>query len=110
MTQDELIIQMAEFEHDPLGHVLFSYPWGEPGELEEARGPEAWQEDILTRLGKGTLTVGQAIRLAVASGHGIGKSALVSWIILRAMSTRVDCYGIVTANTENQLRTKTWVQ
>ena len=46
--------------------------------------------------------------MAVASGHGIGKSALVAWIILWAMSTFTDARGIVTANTEGQLRTKTW--
>ena len=48
------------------------------------------------------------MRLAVASGHGIGKSALVAWIILWAMSTLRDTRGVVTANTEGQLRTKTW--
>ena len=46
-------------------------------------------------------------RAAVASGHGVGKSALVSWIVLWALSTRRDTRGIVTANTEGQLRTKT---
>ena len=46
--------------------------------------------------------------MAVASGHGIGKSALVAWIVLWAMSTLADTRGIVTANTEGQLRTKTW--
>jgi hypothetical protein len=40
--------------------------------------------------------------------HGIGKSALVAWIILRAMSTLRDTRGVVSANTEGQLRTKTW--
>ena len=51
---------------------------------------------------------GEAVRSAVASGHGIGKSALVSWIILWAMSTLPDTRGVVSANTEGQLRTKTW--
>jgi len=44
----------------------------------------------------------------VASGHGIGKSALSSWIILFILSTRPHGKGIVTANTSDQLRTKTW--
>jgi hypothetical protein len=46
--------------------------------------------------------------LAVASGHGIGKSALVAWIIGWFMSTRDNPQIIVTANTETQLLTKTW--
>jgi hypothetical protein len=47
---------------------------------------------------------------AIASGHGVGKSALVSWIILWAVSTFVDARGVVTANTEVQLKTKTWAE
>jgi hypothetical protein len=37
-----------------------------------------------------------------------GRSALVAWIILWTLSTLSDTRGIVTANTEGQLRTKTW--
>jgi hypothetical protein len=37
-------------------------------------------------------------------------SALVSWVILWGLSTRVGTKGVVTANTDNQLRTKTWVE
>jgi len=61
---------------------------------------------VALRVGEATAT--EAVQLAVASGHGIGKSALVAWIILWAMSTFEDCRGVVTANTENQLKTKTW--
>ena len=50
------------------------------------------------------------MRLAVTSGHGVGKSALVSWIIIWAISTCPDTRGVVTANTETQLKTKTWVE
>ncbi len=32
----------------------------------------------------------------------------MAWIIYWAMSTKADCRGIVTANTDTQLRTKTW--
>lgn len=37
-------------------------------------------------------------------------SALVSWLILWALGTKEDTKGIVTANTETQLRTKTWAE
>jgi hypothetical protein len=50
------------------------------------------------------------IREATVSGHGIGKSACVAWIILWAMSTFPNTRGVVTANTEKQLRTKTWAE
>lgn len=89
------------------------FPWGEAGkELAGEAGPEPWQRDVLEKIGRSlqerVKSADEAVRLAVASGHGIGKSALVAWIILWAMSTRRDTRGIVTANTEGQLRTKTW--
>jgi hypothetical protein len=58
----------------------------------------------------GLVDINRAIQLAVASGHGIGKTALVSWIILWAISTKPDTRGVVTANTETQLKTKTWAE
>jgi hypothetical protein len=104
----ELHDAVMSFEHDPLGFVLFAFPWGEPGPLADDTGPEPWQRDLLSRIGKGLLSPDMAVREAVASGHGIGKSALVAWIILWALSTMPDTRGVVTANTEGQLRTKTW--
>ncbi len=107
----QLMEEMAGFRNDPLGHVLYSYPWGEPGtELAGKSGPEQWQRDILERIGAGTLDLNTAVQEAIASGHGIGKSALVSWIILWGISTLEDTRGVVTANTENQLKTKTWAE
>lgn len=103
----EIAKDLASFAKDPYGFVLWAFTWGE-GELKGHSCPEDWQEDILRRVGNGLLTIEQAIRIAVASGHGIGKSALVSWLILWALSTREDTLGVVTANTETQLKTKTW--
>lgn len=107
---DAFIDQLAEFSKDPFGFVIWAFPWGEPGELEAFEGPEKWQEEILLQLGNGLIDLKGALRLARTSGHGIGKSALVSWLILWAMSTFPDTVGVVTANTETQLKTKTWVQ
>lgn len=106
----ELVDELGTFSRDPLGFVLFAFPWGEPGELENSTGPEPWQQWVLEALGQGLLTVDEAIRIACTSGHGIGKSALVAWIILWAISTFEDTKGVVTANTESQLKTKTWVE
>lgn len=106
----DLIEELAGFSSDPLGFVLFAFPWGEEGELANAAGPEPWQEELLIDLGRGVIDLSTAVRLATTSGHGIGKSALVSWLILWAMSTYEDTIGVVTANTETQLKTKTWAQ
>lgn len=106
----ELIDDIAAFSGDPFGFVLYSFPWGEKGPLRDKDGPDEWQREILTAVRDGLLTIEQAIQAAVASGHGVGKSALVSWLLLWAMSTFEDTRGVVTANTENQLRTKTWAE
>lgn len=93
----------------PLGYVMWAFEWGS-GELEGYEGPEPWQREVLGDLGDGTISISEATQIAVASGHGIGKSALVSWIILWAMSTMTDTMGVVTANTDTQLKTKTQPQ
>ena len=108
--QDGLITtDFARFRADPLGFVRFAFPWGEAGELEKYSGPDAWQCDILRQIGERLEGDPYAVnRTAVASGHGIGKSALVAWLILWGLSTFEDTKVVVTANTEGQLRTKTW--
>lgn len=105
--EDQLFEDMASFTHDSYGWVLYAFDWGH-GELKDFAGPEPWQKEILLAMDAGLITITQAIQIAVASGHGIGKSALVAWIILWGMSTFEDTRGIVTANTDTQLRTKTW--
>lgn len=109
-AEQDLVEFIAKFQHNPLGFVLACFPWGE-GELREHQGPRAWQRKRLEAIGKALnngATRYDAIQLATASGHGIGKSALVSWVILWAISTLEDSRGVVTANTEKQLTTKTW--
>jgi hypothetical protein len=113
----ELAEEIAQFYADPLGFVLFAYPWGEPGPLADYGGPDKWQTEVLNEIGAavrergfdGLQTVA-AIRLAIASGHGIGKSTLVAWIVDWIMSTRPFAQGTITANTFTQLATKTWAQ
>lgn len=102
--------------NDPLAFTLFVYPWGQVGTpLERFKGPRKWQREILTTLrdhiaaNNGTLDP-EVFRLAVASGRGIGKSALVSWLVLWFLTTRIGGSVIVSANSENQLRSVTWAE
>src|SRR5262245_33084859 len=104
---------IARYRFDPHGYVMYAFPWGKAGTpVAGENHPEIWQSAVLDSLGQrlkqNRITPSEAVRQAVCSGHGIGKSALVSWLILWAMSTMSDTRGIVTANTEAQLRTKTW--
>jgi hypothetical protein len=103
---DQFLDRLSEFHNDPLGWVENAFPWGE-GELRRANGPEPWQAEILGLIRDG-LSPDRAVAIAVASGHGIGKSTLIAWIILWSLSTETDTRVVVTANTESQLRTKTW--
>ena len=40
-----------------------------------------------------------ALRLAIVSGNGVGKSAFAAWLIYWAISTQVEARVVVTANT-----------
>lgn len=113
----QLADEFSKFMHDPLGFVLFAYPWGEPGPLALHDGPDVWQAKLLKEIGArsavnefdGTTPV-QALREAVSSGHGVGKSTLAAWLVDWIMCTRPFAQGTVTANTYTQLRNKTWAQ
>lgn len=119
---------MGMFFADPLGWVMYSFPWDtdtsiQMVELEEPwasrynckYGPDRWFCEFLDELGQDIQGNGfngkdpvQALQYATSSGHGIGKSAGTAMLILFIMSTRPFAKGIVTANTSDQLRTKTW--
>jgi len=107
---DDLLTWLASVRDDPLAFTLGAYPWGEAGTaLEKFDGPDDWSVELMNSI-KAGLPIDSAIQIAVASGHGIGKSATVAWIILWAFCTYPDCRGVVTANTETQLKTKTWAE
>lgn len=126
-TEKDLAEAVASFYDDPYGFVMFAYPWGEAtlpdgsfNPLRDKKGPEPWQKRVLVSMGEhirnntmakfmsGGLIDYEVGRYARCSGHGVGKSALVAWIIQFLMSTRRDTRGTVTANTAGQLETKTW--
>lgn len=107
-----------EIADDPEMFVRFAFPWGkENTPLHEFSGPKKWQVRVLremashireqkkNKLNKLDLST---FRKAVASGRGIGKSALISWIILWMLSTRIGSTVIVSANSEPQLKSVTW--
>lgn len=114
-ADQELAEFVGQFYSDPLGFVMACYPWGEPGPLERHDGPDSWQREHLKQIGEEVrarkfngMDAVNPIRHVVSSGHGIGKSVEVAWIVNWLMSTRPQCQGTVTANTFTQLTTKTW--
>lgn len=113
-SEEELIDRVAGYGLDPLGFVRFAFPWGEAGTpLAGMVGPRAWQAELLGGLGSRLrgqylARVFEPIQIARASGHGVGKSTLVAWLVLWGLATMPMARVMVTANTEPQLRTKTW--
>ncbi len=83
---NQLAKDLAGMEHDPLGFVMYAFPWGQPGtELERYKGPDKWQRDYLRDYGNelkyNKNKKSQLINNAVVSGHGVGKAANKSLVI-----------------------------
>lgn len=108
-VEKKLIEFIAADAKHPKRFAQTAYRWGE-GELSGSAGPRVWQADIMDTIGthlQNAETRFTPLLIAVASGHGPGKSALISMLCHWGMSTCVDCKVLVTANTERQLSTKT---
>jgi len=121
---------LSEYYSDPLGYVMFNFPWDtyQPIQLVELTeeyqdrfgckwGPDKWACDFLDEWGKDIRaskfnghTAVDPLQYATVSGHGIGKSVLVAWIAKTIMDTRPFSKGTITANTAEQLKTKTWAE
>ena len=115
-AENKLIELMAELAYDPLGFVIAAYPWGE-GQLKGFEGPDEWQREMLADIGNmvkesnfNGVTPVKPLLFKRQSGHGIGKSAMAAWITNWICSTRPHCKGTVSANTEKQVKTKTWTE
>ena len=121
--QEKELMQLLwspEIKNDPYRFVMAVYPWGKKGTpLEKFKGPRAWQVDELKRCGEhyrrqiARLREGLPLEIyksATTSGRGPGKSTLVSWLNHWFMSCVIGGIAITTANTEAQLKTKTWAE
>lgn len=108
-VNDEIIELAASCEFDPLRWARVAWDWG-VGALERHAGPRSWQADVMTVIRDhlaDPATRYQPLQIAVASGHGIGKSAGMGMISNWAMSCHADAKIVATANTDTQMRTKT---
>jgi hypothetical protein len=136
LTPDqELALEVNRYYADPLGYVMFVFPWNTEPSIQQARlpekyrsrfpnceyGPDLWACEFLDELGaeikargfdgrKFTGAKKTPIQFATASGHGIGKSTLVAWLVKFIFDTRPRSVGTITANTAEQLKGKTWAE
>ena len=108
----QILALIPEWYADPLRFVKEAFPWGH-GALEGETGPDEWQSDFLRDLGEEVKRAERekgSIRMAVASGHGVGKTAMTSWIIIWFLTVRDPAKVRVTANTEAQLLGTDWAE
>lgn len=107
-TLDDLRVRIAaKYKYDPLGFAEVAWPWGQ-GDLKD-KDIRAWQSELYDEIavhldGANRFNV---LRLAVASGHGIGKSATTGMLTTWALACWDRPRIVITANTEGQLLTKT---
>ena len=108
--ENQLADHIVGFYNDPLGFTRFAYPWGEKGTDLEGECIDVWQKKFLQDLGKACKDKknDDPIRFAVSSGTSTGKTALTSWIVQWFISTHESPQIIVTANTADQIKTRTW--
>lgn len=117
-NEKQLLEDILGFADDPLEYVLYVFPWGQEGTpLENFEGPRRWQAEILVEIGnaikenRNRMRLGLPIEVynaATVSGRGIGKSALVAMLNHWHVHTHLGATAITTANTEQQLRSRTW--
>ena len=117
--EEELLMSKLwspSIKDDPEAFVLLVFPWQKKGTpLEHFHGPRQWPREVLRQVSahiqkNKETTAFEVLRMATASGRGIGKSALVSWLILWMLTTRIGSTTIVSANSEAQLRSITWAE
>jgi len=102
--------RIADWHDDPVKFANEAFMWGY-GDLKDWTGLDTWQEDFLRDMAEiivNNRKSDESVRMAVASGNGIGKSALIAIIVLWFMTVRQNVRIRVTANTEAQLLDVTW--
>ena len=116
--EQQLIAKILTFRDDPLAFVLFAFPWGQENTpLADHEGPRRWQREALEQMRDHILKnnnrvtqkqVPELMKLARASGRGIGKSAFLAWIAIWLFSCLPSSTVVVSANTEQQLKSTTF--
>lgn len=75
--------------------------------------PEPWQLQVLrdydkARTTNGAIRLEYFVRISIASGHGVGKTALLAWIVIHHAATMHPQKTAVTAPSSNQLWDALW--
>ena len=117
-AESEILTTILSLKDDPLKFIHYVIPWGVSGTpFADLKGPRRWQSEELEAIGEHTRAQRFALenglpakvyKSAISSGRGPGKSALFGMLALWHASTRIGAPTIVSANTEGQLRSRTF--
>jgi hypothetical protein len=102
--EDLLVQRLLMTGNDPLRFVTLAFP---------TIRLEKWQRAVLEIIGKKLHDNAmndrwQAVQIAVASGNGVGKTMVLSCLLLWGLMTHENTLGVCTAGTEPQIRTRLW--
>ena len=116
--ESEILTQILALKDDPVGFAFYAYPWGRAGTpFASYSGPRDWQLEELTLMGehirKSRFAIDNGLsapiwKAAYSSGRGPGKSAKLGMTAHWLVSTHIGATAIISANTESQLRTRTF--
>lgn len=116
--EQQLIARVLSFRDDFWGFICWAFPWGQENTpLAAHKGPRQWQREAaevinrhiqenLEKVAQGRMP--ELLKLARASGRGIGKSAFLAWVAIWLFCCRPTSTIIVSANTEEQLKSTTF--
>ena len=91
--KNDLVAMIAQFRDDPRFFV----------QSVLGATPQKWQGEALD-------AIATHDKLAIKSGHGVGKTAFQSWVVLWWLLTHYPCKVAVTANSAHQLSDVLWTE
>lgn len=108
-SPEMMLMELAsDLSDDPYAFAQSFWPW--ESDSLQSTGPRIWQAEVLRHIRdhlNDPQTKYQPCRIAVSSGHGIGKSAFMGMVTTWAQSTCAGAKALITAGTGTQLTTKT---
>ena len=91
--KNDLVAMIAQFRDDPRFFV----------QSVLGATPQRWQGEALD-------AIAAHDKVAIKSGHGVGKTAFESWVVLWWLLTHYPCKAAVTANSAHQLSDVLWTE
>ena len=108
---------LLAFEKNPLAFIKYNFPWQQPGSPLVDKRIRKWQyalfAEITQHVQRQDFAINndlpaQVYKEVIRSGRGIGKTAGLAMLANWMVSTHIGATVTATANTEGQLRTKTF--